>query len=159
MNQDDERYMRIALGQARVAYEKGEVPVGAVMVYEGRILVKAHNGPIKKHDPTAHAEIEAIRKACRKISNYRLCDTTLYTTLEPCAMCAGAILQARVKRVVYGADDPKNGAVVSLYRLFDDKRFNHIVEIAGGVLKDACTEILRGFFQEKRITSPSVSSG
>jgi tRNA(adenine34) deaminase len=159
MQKDDEQYMQIAIGQARWAYKKGEVPVGAVMVYDGRILSKAHNGPIKKQDPTAHAEIEAIRKACRKIGNYRLCDSTLYTTLEPCTMCAGAILQARIKRVVYGADDPKSGAVVSLYRLFNDKRFNHTVEITGGVLKEACAEILRGFFQEKRIISPSVSSG
>jgi tRNA(adenine34) deaminase len=148
--------MRIALAQAKLAYKKGEVPVGAVIIYDGQILAKAHNCPIKKKDPTAHAEIVAIRRACRKIGNYRLSDATLYTTLEPCAMCAGAILQARIKRVVYGADDPKNGAVASLYRLFDDKRFNHTVEIRGGVRKEACSEILRGFFQEKRIISPSV---
>jgi len=153
----DEQYMQVALAQARLAYERGEVPVGAVIVHADQILAKAHNCPIRKKDPTAHAEVEAIRKACRKFGNYRLSDATLYTTLEPCIMCVGAILQARIKRVVYGTDDPKNGAAVSLYRMFDDKRFNHPVEIAGGVRKEACAEILRGFFQEKRIISPSVS--
>lgn len=152
----DDYYMKVALKQANLAYQTGEVPVGAVVVYENSILSRAHNRPIGTNDPAAHAEILAIRKACRKIGNYRLSDAILFTTLEPCIMCAGAILHARIKRVVYGTDDPKGGALVSLYRLFEDKRFNHNVEIAGSILKDDCAEILHRFFQEKRIISPSV---
>ncbi|MBN1381664.1 MAG: tRNA adenosine(34) deaminase TadA [Deltaproteobacteria bacterium] len=152
----DEQYMRIALDQAEWAYKRGEVPVGAVIICKGEILSKAYNRPIKMNDPTAHAEILAIRKACRKIGNYRLCDVTLFTTLEPCVMCAGSILHARINRVVYGTEDPKGGALVSLHRLFDDQRFNHNVEITGGVLKYHCQEILHRFFQGKRIISPSI---
>jgi tRNA(adenine34) deaminase len=155
--QQVEAFMRIALKQARLACERGEVPVGAILVFGDRILARAHNSPIKMQDPTAHAEILAIRKAARKLDNYRIGDAILFTTLEPCIMCAGAILHARIGRVVYGTEDPKNGAVVSRYKVFDDKRFNHTVQIEGGILKDDCAEILRRFFQEKRIISPSVS--
>ena len=131
----------------------GEVPVGAVIVRE-EILARAHNSPITLRDPSAHAEVLAIRQAASLLGNYRLTGTTLYVTLEPCLMCAGAILQARIDRVVFGAADPKSGAVISLYRLFDDRRLNHAVSVTEGVLKEACVEILSGFFRAKRLASP-----
>ncbi|MBN1665322.1 MAG: tRNA adenosine(34) deaminase TadA [Deltaproteobacteria bacterium] len=159
MTEKNEQFMRVALKEAQKAYKHGEVPVGAVIVYNDAVVSQAYNRPIHLKDPTAHAEILAIRKACRKVGNYRLIDAVLYTTLEPCIMCAGAILQARIKHVVYGAEDPKNGAVESLYQLFNDKRFNHTVEITGGVLKESCAEILHRFFWEKRIISRSASTG
>jgi len=151
---DDETFMRLALTEARLALTEGEVPVGAVIVRGEEILAWAHNAPIGKKDPSAHAEILALRRAAEAAGNYRLAGTTLYVTLEPCIMCAGAIIQARMARVVFGAPDPKNGGVVSLYRLFEDKRFNHAVSFTGGVLKEPCAEILSGFFREKRIASP-----
>lgn len=151
---DDERFMRLALTEARLAWEAGEVPVGAVIARGEEILAQAHNAPIGRKDPSAHAEILALRRAAEATSNYRLTGTTLYVTLEPCIMCAGAIIQARLARVVFGAPDPKNGGVVSLYRLFEDKRFNHAVLFMGGVLREPCAEILSGFFREKRIASP-----
>jgi tRNA(adenine34) deaminase len=151
----DEKWMRIALAEAGRAREAGEVPVGAVIVRNGERLAAAHNHPIALHDPSAHAEILAIRAAAAVVENYRLAGTTLYVTLEPCLMCAGAILHARIERLVFGAADLKNGAVVSLYRLFDDRRFNHTVSITEGVLRDECGEILSGFFREKRLASPA----
>ena len=157
MDSVDEKFMALALEQASLAFQKGEVPVGAVITVGGEILSASHNRCISLSDPSAHAEILAIREAAKKIDNYRLIDATLYVTLEPCTMCAGAILQARVQRVVYGADDPKSGGVVSLYRLLHDKRLNHTVEVTGGVKKDACAEILGRFFHEKRITSKTNS--
>jgi tRNA(adenine34) deaminase len=150
----DEGWMRAALAEAGQAREAGEVPVGAVIVRNGERLAAAHNHPIALHDPSAHAELLAIRRAAVAVGNYRLPGTTLYVTLEPCLMCAGAILHARIDRLVFGAADPKNGAVVSLYRLFDDRRFNHAVSVTEGVLRDACGEILSGFFREKRLASP-----
>jgi tRNA(adenine34) deaminase len=150
----DESWMRVALAEAKEAREAGEVPVGAVLVRNGELLAAAHNHPIALHDPSAHAELLAIRRAAVAVGNYRLPGTTLYVTLEPCLMCAGAILHARIDRLVFGAADPKNGAVVSLYRLFDDRRFNHAVSVTEGVLRDACGEILSGFFREKRLASP-----
>ncbi|MCX7816002.1 MAG: tRNA adenosine(34) deaminase TadA [Syntrophales bacterium] len=147
---EDEKMMRIALEQAMKAMNRGEVPVGAVLTIEGRILAKAHNSPISLVDPTAHAEVLVLREAARILGNYRLPGTTLYVTLEPCVMCAGAIIHARVARVVYGAADPKGGAVKSMYSLFSDKRLNHVVEVTEGVLGDACGEILSGFFRKKR---------
>lgn len=151
---DDETCMRLALDEAKLAREEGEVPVGAVLVRGDELLARAHNAPIGEKDPSAHAEVLALRRAAEAAGNYRLAGTTLYVTLEPCIMCAGAIIQARLARVVFGAPDPKNGGVVSLYRLFEDKRFNHAVSFTGGVLKEACAEILSGFFREKRIASP-----
>ena len=139
-------------GAPRVTID-GEVPVGAVIGREGVLLARAHNGPISLHDPSAHAEILAIRGAAQAAANYRLTGATLYVTLEPCLMCAGAILQARIARVVFGAPDPKGGAVISLYRVFEDGRFNHTVAVTGGVLGAACAEILSGFFREKRLSS------
>jgi tRNA(adenine34) deaminase len=153
----DERFMRLALIQARLAREEGEVPVGAVVIRGGEVLSATHNRPIAGHDPSAHAEMLAIRQAAERLENYRLTDTTLYVTLEPCIMCAGAMIQARVNRLVYGARDPKSGGVVSLYRLLQDERLNHRVEVTGGILEEMCAEILSGFFREKRITSPPIS--
>ncbi len=158
MNREaDETFMRLALAQARLAREEGEVPVGALVVHDGEILSAAHNRPIAGQDPSAHAEMLAIRQAAVRVGNYRLTEATLYVTLEPCIMCAGAIIQARIGRLVYGAADPKTGAVVSLYRLLQDERLNHRVEVTGGILEEICAEIMSGFFRQKRITSPPVS--
>ena len=142
--------MRLALDEAQRGLEAGEVPVGAVVVRDGLILGRAHNTPVRLADPTAHAEIMALREAGRRLGNYRLPGATLYVTVEPCPMCCGAALHARLARVVYGAVDPKAGAVESLYRLLDDARLNHRVEAAGGVLAEECGAVLRRFFEPKR---------
>ncbi len=149
-------FMNIALQEAVVGYKQNEVPIGAVLVQEGQILAQAHNAPIASKDPSAHAEMLAIRKACEKTGNYRLTGASLYVTLEPCVMCAGAILQARLKRVIFGARDPKAGAVVSLYRILNDNRLNHQVDVTEGVLQEECGEILSRFFKEKRIRADSA---
>jgi len=146
----DEEFMRLALDEAQRGLEAGEVPVGAVVVRDGLILGRAHNTPVRLADPTAHAEIMALREAGRRLGNYRLPGATLYVTVEPCPMCCGAALHARLARVVYGAVDPKAGAVESLYRLLDDARLNHRVEAAGGVLAEECGAVLRRFFERKR---------
>ena len=153
----DEEFMSMALEQAYLAFQKGEVPVGAVITQGVNVLSVAHNSPISLNDPSGHAEVLAMREAARKLGNYRLVDATLYVTLEPCVMCAGAIVQARIRRVVYGTRDPKGGGVVSLYRILDDKQLNHNVEVTEGVRREACSEILSRFFQEKRITSTTNS--
>ncbi|MCX5832646.1 MAG: tRNA adenosine(34) deaminase TadA [Deltaproteobacteria bacterium] len=150
---NDDMFMELALGEAGAARAAGEVPVGAVITCGNDILARAHNLPIALHDPSAHAEIMAIRAAAQIMSNYRLTGTTLYVTLEPCVMCCGAIVQARISRLVFGARDAKSGAVVSLYHLLDDGKLNHSVAITEGVRGDACAEIMSGFFREKRITS------
>ncbi len=142
--------MRAALAEARRGLEAGEVPVGAVVVLDGVIVGGAHNAPIALADPTAHAEILALREAGQKLGNYRLTGATLYVTVEPCPMCCGAALHARLARVVYGAPDPKAGAVESLYRLLGDARLNHRVEATGGVLGAECAAVLRQFFETKR---------
>jgi tRNA(adenine34) deaminase len=147
----DEQWMRMALEEAALARAAGEVPVGAVLVREGTLLARAHNSPVSLCDPTAHAETLVLRQAAAHLGNYRLTGTTLYVTLEPCPMCAGAILHARIGRVVFGAADPKNGAAVSLFHLFDDRRLNHAVVVTEGVLREACAEILSGFFRAKRL--------
>jgi len=152
----DEKWMRLALEEARLAEKSGEVPVGAVLVRGEEVLARGHNSPITLHDPSAHAEILAIRTAASLLGNYRLTGTTLYITLEPCLMCAGAILLARIDRVVFGAADPKSGALISLYRLFDDQRLNHAVTVTEGVLREACVEIISGFFRAKRLISPRI---
>jgi tRNA(adenine34) deaminase len=151
--ENDEKWMRLALEEASLARTAGEVPVGAVIIRGEELLAKAHNSPIALNDPSAHAELLAIRRAAAAIGNYRLAGTTLYTTLEPCLMCAGAILQSRIERLVFGAADPKSGAAVSLYRIFDDRRLNHAVAVTEGILREACAEIISGFFREKRIIS------
>ncbi len=147
----DEYWMSIALEQAKLAAEHDEIPVGAVLINENNILIaKGHNQPIEACDPTAHAEIIVLREAARKLINYRLPGTTLYVTLEPCTMCVGALVQARVKRIVYGALEPKTGAIESAYQLFREGRFNHIPELFGGVCKDNCSFLMRTFFEQKR---------
>jgi len=153
----DYDFMKIALEEAEAGYRRGEVPVGALLVREGVVLARAHNCPIATNDPSAHAEMLALRKAAEIIGNYRLAGTELYVTIEPCVMCAGAIIHARVERVIFGARDPKCGAVVSLYRILDDKRLNHQVKITEGILKDECGEIISRFFRKKRVTSAPAS--
>ena len=142
--------MRAALVLADGASKAGEVPVGAVVVKCGRIIASGANAPISRHDPTAHAEIQAMRAAASVLGNYRLYGCTLYVTLEPCAMCAGAILHARISRLVYGAPDPKTGAVGSVLNLFADDRLNHHTEVEGGLLAQECGLMLQDFFQERR---------
>ena len=142
--------MRTALAEARAALAANEVPVGAVVVLDGASIGQAHNAPIALADPTAHAEVLALRDAARKLGNYRLPGATLYVTLEPCAMCCGAALHARVARVVYGALDPKAGAIVSRHRLLDDGRSNHRIETIGGVLESECGALQKAFFEARR---------
>ena len=146
---DDEFFMGKALAEAEKSLEKKEVPVGAVLVSGNKILGRGHNEPILRNDPTAHAEITAIRKACLKRENYRLPGYELYVTLEPCAMCLSAAVHARVKRLVFGASDTKAGAVESMMK-FPFEKMNHRIEIKGGVLADECGKILKGFFLKKR---------
>ena len=147
---DDEQYMRRALELARRAQEEGEVPVGAVLVLNGEIAGEGWNRPIAGCDPTAHAEIEAMRAAARKLQNYRLTGATLYVTLEPCAMCVGAMFHARIRRVVFGAADPKTGAAGSTVNLFEEKRLNHHALVTGGVLAQECGALLSAFFASRR---------
>ena len=153
--EDDIRWMRHSLALAEQAAAEGEVPVGAVLVRDGQIIGEGWNCPILTHDPSAHAEIRALRDAGAKVGNYRLPDSTLYVTLEPCPMCATALVHARVRRVVYGASDPKGGACGSVFDLLpSDARFNHVTQVEGGVLADACGECLRAFFRQRRALAP-----
>jgi tRNA(adenine34) deaminase len=146
----DIQYMHEALAEARAAASAGEVPIGAVLVHDGKILAHSGNRTIRDNDPTAHAEIIVLREAARLLGNYRLAFTTLYVTIEPCSMCAGAIIQARVQRLVYGADDPKGGAVRSCFEILSHPRLNHQVEITPGVLAADCAAIIQSFFSERR---------
>ena len=147
----DGRLMRVALGAAREAAARGEVPVGACVVAEdGRVLAVAGNRTRTDCDPTAHAEVVALREAAREVGNYRLTGATMYATVEPCAMCAGALVQARVKRLVYGATDPKAGAVESVFRVCDSGSLNHRMELTAGVLESECRHVLQEFFRSKR---------
>ena len=146
----DEGFMRQALAEARKALAEGEVPVGAVVVNAGEVIGRGHNQPIGLSDPTAHAEVLALREAALKTGNYRLPGATLYVTVEPCQLCCGAALLARLARVVYGAREPKSGAAESLYRLLDDSRLNHRTRVEGGVLDEECRELLSAFFETKR---------
>jgi len=146
-----EYYMQLAIQQAQKAEEIGEVPVGAIITAkDGTILAAAHNQAINASDATAHAEIEALRKASLKLRNYRLLSTTLYATVEPCVMCMGAIVHARVQRVVFGALDPKWGAAGSLYNFSEDKRMNHHPEVIGGICEDQCRSMMQQFFHSRR---------
>jgi tRNA(adenine34) deaminase len=147
---DDGRWMQDALRLAEAARQADEVPVGCVIVHEGRVVARAHNQRETLRDPTAHAEMIAITQAADALDSWRLDGCTLYVTLEPCAMCAGAMVLARIDRLVYGADDPKAGAVASVFRLLDEPRLNHRVHITGGVLAEPCGAILTAFFQGKR---------
>jgi tRNA(adenine34) deaminase len=150
----DADYMRLALEQARQAGERGEVPVGAVLVQADRVLATGRNCPIAAHDPSAHAEIVALRAAGQALGNYRLDDTVLYVTLEPCLMCASAIVHARVRRVVFGAFDPKAGAAGGIIDAFALKGLNHRVDAFGGVLEEECGALLSGFFARQRAGNP-----
>jgi tRNA(adenine34) deaminase len=142
--------MRLALAEARLAFEEGEVPVGAVVVHHHRVIAAAHNQREALHDPTAHAEMVAITQAAEALQSWRLLECTLYVTLEPCPMCAGAIVQARLPTVVYGATDPKAGACHTLYEITTDARLNHQAAVIGGVLADECRIILQEFFAQQR---------
>jgi tRNA(adenine34) deaminase len=147
---NDLEFMEIALEEARAAAEADEVPIGAILVKDGQILSRGNNRTIRDCDPTAHAEIIALREAARSCANYRLMGTTLYVTIEPCAMCAGAIIQSRISRVVYGADDPKGGAVRSCFEVLSHSTLNHQVEVTLGVLADESAAVLRQFFGTRR---------
>lgn len=147
---EDARWMRHALALAAAAAEAGEVPVGAVIVAGGEIIGEGANRPIASHDPTAHAEVVALRAACAAVSNYRLPDATLYVTLEPCAMCSGAMLHARIARLVYGTADPNTGAAGSVIDVLDVPRFNHRIDVTGGILAADCAQLLHTFFRQRR---------
>lgn len=150
MISQDHHWVEHALQLAKKAQALNEVPIGAVLTLNNEIIAEGWNQSIINSDPTAHAEIVALRAAAEKLKNYRLIDTTLYVTLEPCVMCAGAILQARIKRVVFGAYDPKGGAFGSVFNIFQAKEINHRVDFIGGVLQHECGELLRQFFQVRR---------
>lgn len=159
--EDDEYWMERALLLAQHAADAGEVPVGAILVLEGEVIGQGFNSPISAMDPTAHAEINAIRDAAQRVENYRLVNSTLYVTLEPCAMCAGACVHARVARVVYGASEPKAGAIDSRQNFFESDWLNHRVQSCAGVLAKRCSEQLSQFFQHRRaqIKAAKVSQG
>lgn len=142
--------MRMALREAKRAGDEQEVPVGAVVVRDGRVIARAHNRPVHLNDPAAHAEILALRRAARRLKNYRLTDCTLYVTIEPCAMCAGAMVHARLRRVVYGARDPKAGAAGSVLAVLNHPKLNHRVEVKSGVLEEDCAALMQEFFRRRR---------
>lgn len=146
----DEDWMQKALGLARRAQEEGEVPVGAVVVKDDEVLGEGWNRPIASHDPSSHAEINALRSAALKNQNYRLNGATLYVTLEPCVMCAGAITHARIQRVVYAASDPRGGAAGSVFQILPTEKLNHHLQVQGGILEEEAAELLRAFFRQKR---------
>jgi tRNA(adenine34) deaminase len=148
--ESDSQFMQEALAEARAAATAGEVPIGAVLVHDGEMLARSGNRTIRDNDPTAHAEIIVLREAARLLGNYRLADTTLYVTIEPCSMCAGAIIQARVPRLVYGADDPKGGAVRSCFEILSNSRLNHQVEVTAGILAPEAASLLQSFFAARR---------
>ncbi len=147
---DDIEYMQLALEQAELAVQAGEVPVGAVLVLEDGQVFTSHNAPISLHDASAHAEMRVIRAACAATQTYRLIGSSLYVTLEPCAMCSGAIIHARIKRIIFGATDPKTGAVQSLYQLLSDTRLNHQPQVSAGILADESSMLLKQFFKRRR---------
>ena len=146
----DQQFMRLAIEQAQLAAQAGEVPVGAVLVRDGQVISKAFNKPIANHDPSAHAEMLALRAAALVEENYRIPGSTLYVTLEPCAMCSGAMLHARIDRLVYGAPDPKTGAAGSVLDLFSSKQINHQTSVEGGIMSEECGQLLRDFFKGRR---------
>ena len=146
----DSDFMREALAEAQKAFHLDEVPIGAVVVKNGEIIGRGHNLRERKKDPTLHAEIVAIKQAAATLGGWRLTDCDLYVTIEPCPMCAGAILQARIRRLIFGARDPKAGCAGSLYNLLEDTRFNHRTEVTEGILKDSCALIIKEYFRQKR---------
>ena len=147
---EDVLWMQHAIKLAQHAESIGEVPVGAVIVKDNKIVAEGWNQPISGNDPTAHAEVVALRAAAKELENYRVIDTTLYVTLEPCAMCAGALIHARVKRVVFGASDPRTGAAGSVFDILNTNKLNHVIEIEQGVLEEDCAQLLKQFFKKKR---------
>lgn len=155
---DDSTWMEFALAQARSAAQSDEVPVGAVIVKDGQILGQGQNRNLRDHDPTAHAEIVALRQAATRLGNHRLAGCVMYATIEPCAMCAGAMVHARLARLVYGASDPKAGAAGSVLLVLNHPRLNHQMNVTGGVLADRCSEILQEFFKRKRESQPHPGS-
>ena len=156
---EDVRWMRLALAEAAAAATAGEVPIGAVVVRGGDVVARGRNGPVAARDPTAHAEIRALRAAAEQLGNYRLIDCTLYVTVEPCLMCAGALVQARIRRLVYGAEAPKTGAVASATNVLDGPAVNHRVTVTSGVLADAAGDLLRCFFAARRPRKPMPPAG
>ena len=150
VSENDIYFMRLALEEAEAAFDADEVPVGAVIVQSDTVIARTHNRRESSNDPTEHAELLALRVAAQKVQRWRLSEATLYVTKEPCIMCAGAMVNARLGRLVYGCRDEKGGAVDSLYKLLSDKRLNHQVEVVSGILGDECAEILKRFFQERR---------
>lgn len=150
MAEADLEFMREALTEARVAGERGEVPIGALVVHEGRILARGHNRTLTDNDPTAHAEMVVLRAAAHAIGNYRLNGAAVYATVEPCAMCAGALIQARVARLIYGCAEPKGGAVHTCFHVLDHPAVNHRVEVTSGVLAEDCARVMQEFFQLRR---------
>jgi tRNA(adenine34) deaminase len=155
----DEFFMGFALNEARLAQDAGEVPVGAVIVIDNRIAGSGHNHPIGSNDPTAHAEIIAIREAARRIGNYRLTEATLYVTVEPCAMCAGALVNARVKRLVYGTVDLRAGAVDTVFQICTNSSLNHRVEVTSGLRAEECRQLMQAFFKRRRKSKTAGASG
>jgi len=150
MTANDEQFMEMALGLARDAETRGEVPVGAVIVADGEVIASGRNAPIETIDPTAHAEILALREAARKLGNYRVAETTLYVTLEPCVMCAGAMVHARVARLVFGCADPRGGAAGSVFDVVNSAKLNHRIAVTGGVREAECRHLLQTFFRARR---------
>ena len=148
---EDDQYMRIAIEQAKIAEDNGDIPIGAVIVYKNQIIAKAYNQREQLRDPTAHAEIIALTQAAAFVESWRLDGCTMYVTLEPCCMCAGALVLSRMDRLIYGCDDPKSGACGSLYNIVADGRLNHRLEVTSGVLADECAKQLQDFFQKKRL--------
>ena len=157
--QEDAHFMQLALAQAKAGALAGEVPVGAVVVKNGEVIASAHNAPLGLKDPTAHAEINALRLAAQALDNYRLEGCTLYVTLEPCAMCSGAAMHARLSRVVYGATEPKTGVAGSVLNLFDNAQLNHHTQVTGGVLADECVQELQAFFEMRRLQHKASKVG
>jgi tRNA(adenine34) deaminase len=148
--EEDQQFMKLAIEQAKIAEENGDVPIGAIIVHKNQIIGKAYNQREQLKDPTAHAEIIALTQAAAALENWHLNGCVMYVTLEPCPMCAGALVLARIDRLVYGCDDPKTGAVKSLYNIVTDGRLNHRLEVTSGVLADECAELLQRFFQKRR---------
>lgn len=158
-NSQAQFFMGFALAEARQARDIGEVPIGAVVVIDKQIVGSGHNQPIRRNDPTAHAEILALREAARRIGNYRLTEATLYVTIEPCAMCAGAMVNARVKHLVYGAAEIRAGAVDSVFQICTNSSLNHRIEVSSGVRADECRELMQAFFRERRKSKAELESG
>ncbi|MHC4118930.1 MAG: tRNA adenosine(34) deaminase TadA [Planctomycetota bacterium] len=156
-SKEDQRFMRAAIDAAEIAEENGDVPIGAVIVYENRIIARAYNEREQLADPTAHAEIIALTQAAAALENWRLHGCTIYVTLEPCPMCAGALVLARLDRLVFGCEDPKTGACGSLYNIVEDERLNHRLKVTAGVLAEECSSQLRKFFQKKRTQNNQIN--